>query len=270
MSTANSNTTLAEPEAGGMLGFQPETPFMPDATAFMPPRPVGGTPFVREGASAYENESPFLPEYGAGEADTRAEAFAELLGELYDPEFEDAVVDLVHEASAVAEERFAFEAGDPWAERVEAEHGIRDYLEPLALECEAMVDRVAEGVGAAELTAMSESELEDFLNRFAPGATSLPPTLDQFGGSFFRKLKKGVTGRFQGLELNCRNWRVEPLAVDEVHSSLCDDTARFPNGSIGFDCALLMREVAHEWHGKADLTCIPADRSVEFVARHDD
>jgi hypothetical protein len=34
-------------EAGGMLGFQPETPFTPDATAFMPPRPLSGTPFAR-------------------------------------------------------------------------------------------------------------------------------------------------------------------------------------------------------------------------------
>jgi hypothetical protein len=194
MSAANSDTMPAESEASAMLGFQPETPFMPDATAFMPPRPLGGTVLVREGASAYEKESPFLPEYGAAEADARAEAFAELLGELYDPEFEDAVVDLVHEASAVAEERFVFEAGDAAAERVEAEHGVRDYLEPLALECEAMVDRMAEGVGAADLTTMSESELEDFLDRFAPGATSLPPTLEQFGGSFFRKLKKGVKG----------------------------------------------------------------------------
>jgi hypothetical protein len=194
MSTMNSTETPAESEAGGVLGFLPETPFMPDATAFMSPRPLGGTLLVREGASAYETESPFLPEYGAGEADARAEAFAGLLGELYDPEFEEAVVDLVHEASAVAEERFAFEAGDPAAERVEAEHGVRDYLEPLALECEATVDRMAQGVGAADLTAMSESELEAFLDRFAPSTTSLPPTLEQFGGSFFRKLKKGVQG----------------------------------------------------------------------------
>jgi hypothetical protein len=194
MSAVNRTDTLAESEAGGMLGFLPETPFMPDATSFMPPRPLSGTPFVREGASAYETESPFVPEYGAGEADARAEAFADLLGELYDPEFEEAVADLVHEASAVAEERFAFEAGDPAAERLEAEHGVRDYLEPLALECEAMVDRMAQGIGAADLTAMSESELEEFLDRFAPDTTSLPPTLEQFGMSFFRKVKKGVQG----------------------------------------------------------------------------
>ena len=35
------------------------------------------------------------------------------MGELYDPEFEEAMADLVHEASAVAEERFAIRDRDP-------------------------------------------------------------------------------------------------------------------------------------------------------------
>ena len=171
-----------------------ETPFTPDATAFMPRRSVA--PPTREAAPVYETESPFLPEYGTPStvADARAEAFADLLGELYDSEFEEAVVDLVHEASAVAEERFAFEAGDPAAERLEAERGLRDYLEPLAQECEAMVDRVAAGVGETDLTSLSEQELEEFLDRFAPSPSTLPPTLEQFGGGWFKKIKQGVKG----------------------------------------------------------------------------
>lgn len=196
MSTTDSAEAPAQFEAAGVLGFLPETPFMPDAATFMPPRAPAGVPFAHERAVGYETESPFLllPPGGHGETDARAEAFAELLGELYDPEFEDAVVDLVHEVSAVAEDRFAYEVGDPAAERVEAERGARDYLEPLALECEATVDRVAHGIGEADLAALSESDLEAFLDRFAPGPTSLPPTLEQFGGSFFKKLKKGVQG----------------------------------------------------------------------------
>ena len=59
--------------------------------------------------------------------------------------------------------------------------------------------------------------------------------------------------RFQGMELSCRNWRVEPLAVEEVRSSFFEDVSLFPKGSIEFDCALLMRGIEHEWHGKADL-----------------
>ncbi len=59
--------------------------------------------------------------------------------------------------------------------------------------------------------------------------------------------------RFQGLELRCRNWHVEPLEVETVESSLFDDRSLFPPGSIEFDCGLLMRGIEHEWHGRADL-----------------
>jgi uncharacterized protein YqjF (DUF2071 family) len=52
---------------------------------------------------------------------------------------------------------------------------------------------------------------------------------------------------FDGLELRCRNWRVQPLAVSAVHSSFFADGACFPKGSVEFDCALLMRDIAHEW-----------------------
>ena len=59
--------------------------------------------------------------------------------------------------------------------------------------------------------------------------------------------------RFQGLELRCRDWSVEPLAVESVRSSFFENSQRFPPGSVEFDCALLMRNIQHEWHGRADL-----------------
>ena len=43
--------------------------------------------------------------------------------------------------------------------------------------------------------------------------------------------------RFDGLELRCLHWQVEPLAVEEVHSSFFANTAVFPPGSVEFDCA---------------------------------
>jgi len=61
--------------------------------------------------------------------------------------------------------------------------------------------------------------------------------------------------RFQGLELRCLNWQVEPLEVEEVRSSFFGDASLFPKGSIDFDCALLMRGIQHEWHSKSDLYC---------------
>lgn len=75
--------------------------------------------------------------------------------------------------------------------------------------------------------------------------------------------------RFQGLELRCPQWKVEPLEVLEARSSFFDAPELFPPGSISFDCALLMRGIAHEWHGEADLCCekppIPAAPGIETV-----
>jgi uncharacterized protein YqjF (DUF2071 family) len=61
--------------------------------------------------------------------------------------------------------------------------------------------------------------------------------------------------RFQGMELHCDRWHVEPMNVEEVRSSVFDDASLFPRGSIEFDCALLMRGIDHEWHGRTDLCC---------------
>jgi hypothetical protein len=68
--------------------------------------------------------------------------------------------------------------------------------------------------------------------------------------------------RFQGLELRCLNWQVEPLEVDEVRSSFFEDESFFPKGSIEFDCALLMRGIEHEWHAKSDLCCMIRDQAM--------
>ena len=65
--------------------------------------------------------------------------------------------------------------------------------------------------------------------------------------------ESNAKGRYQGLELHCLNWSVQPLAVDEVRSSFFDDETQFPKGSIEFDCALLMEGIEHEWHSRPDL-----------------
>lgn len=61
--------------------------------------------------------------------------------------------------------------------------------------------------------------------------------------------------RFDGLELRCKSWSVQSLAVDSVQSSFFDDRSKFPAGSTAFDCALLMRGIPHEWHSLEDLHC---------------
>ena len=61
-------------------------------------------------------------------------------------------------------------------------------------------------------------------------------------------------GHYDGLELRTFDWSVDAFEIDELQSSFFDDTSRFPEGTVRFDCALLMRGIAHEWHAKPDIT----------------
>jgi hypothetical protein len=93
-------------------------------------------------------------------------------------------------------------------------------------------------------------------------ATDLPSTsvfasLDE-ASSFFECGSLGYSetaapGRYDGLELRTHSWQVLPLDVERVESSFFDDRTRFPAGSVGFDCALLMHNIEHEWHGRPML-----------------
>jgi hypothetical protein len=59
--------------------------------------------------------------------------------------------------------------------------------------------------------------------------------------------------RLDGLLLATETWSVRPLEVEAVHSSFFADESRFPKGSVAFDCALLMRDIPHQWKGLPDL-----------------
>ncbi len=59
--------------------------------------------------------------------------------------------------------------------------------------------------------------------------------------------------RLDGIVLETKQWRVEPLQLEDVHSSFFANQDRFPKGSIAFDHALIMRNIEHEWHSAPDL-----------------
>lgn len=62
-------------------------------------------------------------------------------------------------------------------------------------------------------------------------------------------------GRFDGLELDCHSWSVTSLLVEEVASSFFDEQSLYPEGSIAFDHALLMRGIDHQWHQRGAMCC---------------
>lgn len=93
-------------------------------------------------------------------------------------------------------------------------------------------------------------------------AVELPPT------SVFRTLREasaffepGAVGysatasgrRLDHVVLTTHSWSVAPLAIERVFSSYFADERLFPTGTVSFDCALIMRNIAHEWQAGAAL-----------------
>jgi hypothetical protein len=60
--------------------------------------------------------------------------------------------------------------------------------------------------------------------------------------------------RYDGLELQTHQWQVQPLDVSQVYSHFFEDSGEFPAGSVEFDCALLMRNIPHEWHDYGQMS----------------
>jgi Uncharacterized conserved protein (COG2071) len=88
-------------------------------------------------------------------------------------------------------------------------------------------------------------------------STSIFPSLAA-ASSFFEggSLGYSVThdpNRLDGLNLKTSQWQVEPLEISKIHSSYFSDEQKFPKASIDFDHALIMKNVAHEWHSAEDL-----------------
>ena len=118
--------------------------------------------------------------------------------------------------------------------------------------------RVSETDDAIELSMDSgdkkfDVELSASLTSDLP-RSSVFPTMAE-ASTFFEGGSVGYSAtaagnRLDGVTLKTREWKVEPLAVHHVHSSFF---ASFPKGSAAFDCALIMRNVKHEWRAAEDL-----------------
>lgn len=111
--------------------------------------------------------------------------------------------------------------------------------------------------GQIELT-MRSSDGETAVEVVAEAASSLPTT-SRFhslaeASAFFEAGSLGYSPcadprRLDALVLKTSDWSVEPLDVRHVFSSFFADEKLFPEGSVEFDSALLMRNIEHEWQG---------------------
>jgi hypothetical protein len=62
-----------------------------------------------------------------------------------------------------------------------------------------------------------------------------------------------TSNQLDGLILEAHRWEVQPLEIESVQSTYFADPAIFPDGSIQFDCALLMRDIPHVWRDAGQL-----------------
>jgi uncharacterized protein DUF2071 len=60
-------------------------------------------------------------------------------------------------------------------------------------------------------------------------------------------------GRFEGLELCCGTWRIEPLLITRAESSFFGDESVFPAGTAELDSAFVMRDIPATWRARGEL-----------------
>jgi len=121
--------------------------------------------------------------------------------------------------------------------------------------------QVSDGNGSIDLKMKSRDQQVELRVR-GEVVSSLPPTSGfrslAEASDFFEPGSMGFSvtktqNRLDGLSLKTKTWNVEPLAASEVYSSYFANERLFPKGSVEFDCALLMQNIAHEWRSEPDL-----------------
>jgi len=127
-----------------------------------------------------------------------------------------------------------------------------------------------------DAVALSARGLDDSLSIDLRGhsADSLPSTsifaaLEE-ASNFFKFGSLGYSDTSSGTHLDgvillTEHWKVAPLSIDIARSSYFSDLEKFPEGTAEFDCALIMRNIEHQWQAAPEmLTRYPADHSTVF------
>lgn len=150
-------------------------------------------------SKTYPVESPFRSVYelenAGGTVDPEAEEAMEFLDELYDEGFDEALFELVSEASELYEDRFDGEYGDSLVQKMQAMRLLEQHFAPLIQEAEAVLDNLSEEAGRLHSSASGELELEVFIDRYeyqTPLTPSFENFLDGFLGKVGKFVKKGI------------------------------------------------------------------------------
>lgn len=176
--------------------WEPESPFEGGYVESEDEGPGASTASMA--MTTFSTESPFLSEMEVNgqlaAVDPASETVAELLHELHDPELDEAMYELVHEASAMTAGRLTGELGDNKALEARLERMLEDHFAPLARHVEETIERMAEALAPVDPLAMTESELDELLESVEPPAGRLSPSFERFAKKMKKKAKTAAKG----------------------------------------------------------------------------
>ena len=137
-------------------------------------------------------KSTFEPPDSVSNATPHNEAYTELLAELNDPEFETTLYNLAAEAEDTYSSKISNETAMGNSFVPYAAQQINQYMDPLAMESERMIDRVREHFSGNDLADQNEASVEQFFNQLLAENREFSPAQEQFFGSLFKKVKSVV------------------------------------------------------------------------------
>ena len=142
-----------------------------------------------------EVESPFSRTYEATPSNSLSpinEEYVDLLAELHDSEFNETLYEMANEVE------------DTWRNKVSNELAMgenflpfatqqaHEYLNPVIMEAEAMIDRVTQHFSGNNLADHSEASVESFFETLEFGHSQYTPAQEQFFGKLLKKVKSVV------------------------------------------------------------------------------
>ena len=174
-----------------------ETPFFDPRMAEL--EEPSRTPLLGESlADNFEFTTPFLPgetlEAGQSEATSQeVSEFSEVIGEIKDTLFREALEQLADEALEVHADQLEAEYGSSEAQEMEAERILQDHFAPLAAQAEALLDQFFERVESYETESLTDTEIARLVSEVSPEVPGSPAS-EQFLGGLLRKAGKLVSG----------------------------------------------------------------------------
>lgn len=162
-------------------------------TPFLETSPATWASALSQAESTVRPESPFLSEYAAGEQTMRPEepALRELLQELYEAEFDEAVAELAAEAETYVAE---LGLGESESDQARAEQLLEAWVDPLRREAQTMLMGLAEAFDSEDPATMTEDRFEAIFEQFAPAGGEHGPAFEGFLGSLVKKAKRLAKG----------------------------------------------------------------------------